>query len=52
MYQVKLFDAKGKLKRIIPPEELVMLHWCKFRNKSFGKLGIGNGGRKKPIVFD
>lgn len=53
MYQVTIYRPRKrgtglyKLKTI-PPEELVVQPWPSFGNKSYGKLGIGNGRRKKP----
>lgn len=27
LFEVKVFDAKGRLKRIIPPDKLKIRHW-------------------------
>ncbi len=34
--------------RTIPVEDLVFVHWRRFGNQNYGKLGIGQGRRKKP----
>lgn len=38
MYQVKVFDGKGKLKNTLPPEEVMRISWAEFKKKGGSKI--------------
>ena len=48
IYRPRKRDGQLWKVKTIPPEELVVRHWQRFGNKGYGRLGIGQGRRKKP----